>query len=410
MKRSPLLALFITVLIDMLGVGIIIPVLAPLFLNPAAGLFPIETSQSVRTIALGLMGGIFPLMQLIGAPLLGALADRHGRKKILLVSLFGTLLGYILFALGIVLGNLPLLFFSRALDGFTGGNISIAMSSIADISDEKSRTKNFGLIGMAFGIGFIIGPYIGGVLSDPTNLPFFNFATPFWAATILCALNIILVITNLPETLKQKLAKPFSVLTGFINIRRAFQMKTLRTMFIVSFLLTCGFSFFTQFFQVYLIDRFAFTQGQIGNLFAFIGLWIAFTQGFITRFLTKYKSEHVLQYSIFGLAIAIPSLILPQSANLIYYVNPFIAIFQGITNPNITNVISGLADKQSQGEILGISQSVQSLAMTLPPVIAGFLATFDVRLPLIMAGFMILVGWLIFVTQFKKPTTKFSEV
>jgi len=410
MKRSPLLALFITVLIDMLGVGIIIPVLAPLFLSPTAGLFPVETSQSVRTIALGLMGGMFPLMQLIGAPLLGALADRHGRKKILLVSLFGTLLGYVLFALGIVLGNLPLLFFSRALDGFTGGNISIAMSAIADISDEKSRTKNFGLIGMSFGIGFIIGPYIGGVLSDPTNLPFFNFATPFWAATILCALNIMLVITNLPETLKQKLKKPFSVLTGFINIRRAFQMKTLRTMFIVSFLLTCGFSFFSQFFQVYLIDRFTFTQGQIGNLFAYIGLWIALTQGFITRFLTKYKSEHVLRYSIFGLAIAIPSLIIPQSANLIYFINPFIAIFQGITNPNITNVISGLADKQSQGEILGISQSVQSLAMTLPPVVAGFLATFDVRLPIIMAGCMILGAWIIFVTQFKKPTAKFSEI
>lgn len=410
MKRSPLLALFITVLIDMLGVGIIIPVLAPLFLSTTAGLFDPATSLNVRTIALGVIAGVFPLMQLIGAPLLGALADRNGRKKILLISLCGTLLGYIIFAIGIMTSNLLLLFLARALDGFTGGNISIAMSSIADISDEKTRTKNFGLIGMAFGVGFIIGPYVGGTLSNPAIVPFFNFATPFWAAAILCAINIILVITNLPETLQKKLNKPFSLLTGFQNIGRAFHMKTLRTMFIVSFLLTSGFSFFAQFFQVYLIDTFAFNQTQIGNLFAYLGLWIAFTQGFLTRSLTKFPSATVLRYSILGLALTIPALLIPQNAILIYAIYPFIAMFQGVTQPNISNIVSSLADKQSQGEILGIAQSVQSLAMTLPPVIAGFLAVYDVRLPLIFAGGIVGISWLVFITQYNKPSTKFSEI
>lgn len=410
MKRSPLLALFITVLIDMLGVGIIIPVLAPLFLSTTAGLFDPATSLNVRTIALGVIAGVFPLMQLIGAPLLGALADRHGRKKILLISLCGTLLGYIIFAIGILTSNLLLLFLARALDGFTGGNISIAMSSIADISDEKTRTKNFGLIGMAFGVGFIIGPYVGGTLSNPAIVPFFNFATPFWAATILCAINIILVVTNLPETLQKKLNKPFSLLTGFQNIGRAFQMKTLRTMFIVSFLLTSGFSFFAQFFQVYLIDTFAFNQTQIGNLFAYLGLWIAFTQGFLTRSLTKFPSATILRYSILGVALTIPALLIPQNAILIYAIYPFIAMFQGVTQPNISNIVSSLADKQSQGEILGIAQSIQSLAMTLPPVIAGFLAVYDVRLPLIFAGGIIGISWLVFITQYKKPSIKFNEV
>ena len=285
--KSILLPVFVTVFLDLLGVGIIIPIMAPVFLDRSFTLLPPETSQHMRTIILGLLIATFPIAQFFGAPLLGALADRKGRRKILLVSLAGTFLGYILFAVALMEKNLWLLFVSRALDGFTGGNISIVTSAIADVSDEKTRTKNFGLIGVAFALGFIIGPYIGGSLSHSSTFTWFNYSTPFFASASLTLLNIILVLIRFPETTTVRAQRPISIFTGFRNIARVFQLTNMRTMFTVIFFLTFGFSFFTQFFQVFLIQKFSFSTKMIGNLFAYMGIWIALSQGGIARPLAK---------------------------------------------------------------------------------------------------------------------------
>ena len=145
----------------------------------------------------------YPLAQFFGAPILGALSDKHGRKKIILISLIGTFFGYLLFAYGIITKNVTLLFASRMLDGFTGGNISTIMSAIADVSTVKDKTKNFGMIGMAFGLGIILGPFIGGNLADPNNVSWFNHSTPFWFAALICLFNIALVVFNFKETCKK---------------------------------------------------------------------------------------------------------------------------------------------------------------------------------------------------------------
>ena len=174
-ERKLLIPVFLTVFIDLLGATIVLPILAPLFLDFQHGIMPMAVQAGTdmaavtreRTILFGLLIASFPLAQFFGAPLLGTWADRVGRKKVLSISLLGTLIGYILFALGIHYKLVWLLFFARILDGFTGGNISIAFSAISDVSTPESKTRNFGLIGMAFGLGFIIGPYIGGKLADP---------------------------------------------------------------------------------------------------------------------------------------------------------------------------------------------------------------------------------------------------
>jgi DHA1 family tetracycline resistance protein-like MFS transporter len=260
------------------------------------------------------------------------------------------------------------------------------------------------MIGMAFGLGFVIGPYIGGKLSDPTIVSWFSFDTPFWLAVILTAINLILVIRLFPETLKYKKEGKIDIFAGFKNINKAFHNEKIRTIFIVIFLLTIGFNFFTQFFQVFLIDKYQFTPSQIGDLFAYMGLWIAITQGAILRPLSKkFSPESIMSLSIILLALVFPILLLPDKAIWIYAIIPFIAIFQGLTQPNGAAIVSGLGDAKSQGDILGMNQSIVSLAQAIPPILAGFLTTISMNLPTLFAAGTTFMAWVIFILVFKRP-------
>lgn len=395
--RKSLWPIFLTVFLDLLGLGIVIPIAAPLLLSPAQGMLPASDSESTRSIMLGLLLGVFSLAQFFGAPILGALADRYGRKKLLLVSLAGTLAGNVLFALGILYRRLDWCFASRVLDGFTGGNISIAMSAIADVSDEKSRSRNFGLVGMSFGLGFILGPFLGGILSDRHLVGWFTYATPYWFSAVLGLANILVMLLVFRETLQHPNAAPIRPFSGIRNISKAVRDPKLRLLFSVVFLMVFGFNFFTQFFQVFLIHRFAFTASDIAYLFAYIGLWLALTQGGINRPLSnRYSPEQLCTWSALLSALSFPLLLLPGHAGWLYLVVPLTAIFNGINTPNLTAVVSLQVGPKEQGSILGIRQSIMSLAMAIPPIAAGYLTGFDARLPIWAAACCTLAAWAVF--------------
>ena len=396
-NRSAMLPIFFTVFLDLLGLGIVIPILPAVLLNPVTGILPMEVEYATRTIIYGFLVAAYPLAQLFSSPILGALADQKGRKKILMISLFGTFLGYLIFAIGIYQKNISLLFLGRIIDGLTGGNITIAQSAISDISDEKNKTRNFGMIGMAFGLGFILGPYVGGKLSDPSIVSWFNLATPFYLSMALSLVNILLVALRFPETLKFAVKARISLLTGLVNLKKAFQYKSLRIVFLVSFLLAIGFNFFTQFFQVLLVDKFSFSQSEIGDFFAYMGLWIAITQGMILRPMSmKFKPVQILKFSMIFLAATFPFLLLPEKAFYIYLIIPFVAIFQGMTQPNTTTLVSNMAGDDEQGEILGVNQSIQSAAQAIPAIIAGYVTAVNINLPTLFAAGTTFVAWLVF--------------
>lgn len=401
--RSTLFTIFLTIFIDLLGIGVIIPVIPALFFEPTNNFFPPEVSIEQRSILYGFLIAAYPILQFFGAPILGALSDRYGRKPMLSLSLVGTMIGYLLFAWAILSQNIWLLFVSRALPGFTGGNIAIILSSIADVSDAKSRAKNFGLVGMAFGLGFILGPTIGGILADESVVSWFNAATPFWFTAILTFFNILLVKLNFRETLLKKRESNINVFSGFQNIGVAFQAPNLRAIFIVILLLSLGFSFFTQFFSVLLIQKFSFTEKNIGLLFGWIGIWLAITQGLFVRILSRYiESSKIISFSIFALAVALGLLLIPDQSYWFYILNPLVAIAQGIAAPNMTAVVSEQATPSQQGEILGINQSMQSLGQAVPPIIAGYINTISGSLPILTASVLIFLGWLVYVLVFRK--------
>lgn len=405
-NKLSLSAIFFTVFLDLLGVGIAIPITAPLLLNPMSGMLGADYTVAFRTIILGFLIASFPMATFFGGPLLGALSDRFGRKRLLLLSLVGTFIGYLIFAWGVYERNIGLLFLSRLIDGFTGGNISIIQSAIADVSDEQSKAKNFGLIGMAFGLGFILGPYIGGKLADSNLVSWFSYDTPFLFAALLSAINIGLVLLYFKETLITPTNRPISLFTGFGNIYQAFSGH-LKWLFISVFFIALGFNFYTQFFQVFLIKKFHFNQSQIGDYFAFIGLCIALVQGGLVRLTSgKLDSKVVLKYSILGLSFSFFLVLLPQQAWQLYLTVPFIAVSQGMAAPNLTFLVSQNALANEQGKIMGINQSVASLAMALPPILAAFIDLINVNLPIITASVFTLVGWSFLMYFIKKVQAK----
>ena len=263
---------------------------------------------------------------------------------------------------------------------------------------------------MAFGLGFILGPFVGGVLSDKSLVPWFSLATPLWTAAILSAINISFLLLFFHETLRRPKKARMDVLAGFRNLSRAFAMRGLRTVFLVVLLLGLGFNFFTQFFQVFLIDKFSYSASQVGKLFAYIGLWTALSQGVVLRPLShRFSSPWLLRYASLGLALSLPFLLIPSKAAFLFLILPFVAVFQGLTRPNARAILSNQASDDSQGEIMGITQSMDSLALAIPPIISGIVVTLHRSLPILIAAATIFAGWLVFLSFQERHGERFGS-
>ncbi|MEM9986390.1 MAG: MFS transporter, partial [Bacteroidota bacterium] len=299
-------------------------------------------------------------------------------------------------------GQLWMLFLGRVVQGFSAGNLSVIYSAIADISEEGEKAKNFGLVGAAFGIGFVIGPLVGGILSDPSYVSWFSFATPFFFAAALVALNLILVWRIFPETnLNPNLEAELTPWKGFQNLARAFSDPSLRAIFIVVFLFNFGFTFFTQMIQLFLIKRFDFDQSDIGELFGFVGILLALTQGLIVRFLSqKVGPSPTLRVTILTLAGSFLLLLIPDTTLGIYLMMPFIVVSNGIANPNLSTMVSNLAPRHLQGETLGMQQSVQALAQIVPPLAGGIIVSYSITSPMWLASLSVFLAWGAFIWQF----------
>lgn len=389
-----------TVFLDVLGVGILFPVLPQLIYSI---FLPAGHTPNESLIILGWLTAIYPLMQFFSTPILGQLSDRFGRKRVLSLSIAGTALGYIAFAIGIITKNIPLLFASRAFDGITGGNISVARAVVADVTAPENRTKNFGLMGAVFGMGFVFGPYIGARLAVPNvsffglfNTPsWFSSATPFWFTAILSLINMVLVLWLLPETHKHINAKlKMAWGKSLDNIKKAALAPGLRVIFASEFLFWGGFTFFTTFFAVLLIQKLGFKTANVGDFFAYIGVCIAISQAVVTPIVAKYLKNHqVLRFSLLGLSGALLLQLWPQNTTQLLLVAPLIALFHGLTMANVQSLISLSAGPEIQGEILGIDSSVQALAQAIPALIAGYIATMGINVPVIVGSGFVFLGW-----------------
>jgi MFS transporter, DHA1 family, tetracycline resistance protein len=406
--KNPLYIVLFTVFVDLLGFGILIPILPVLFTSDNSNNFfgLVGMDNKISLIYYGLLLGIFPLAQFFSTPVFGQLSDKFGRKKILTFALAASTICYSLCAIGIMIRSLPLLFLARFLGGITGGNVAVAQSVIADISEPAQRSRNFGYIGAAFGLGFILGPFFGGQLAG-YGLP---VATSFWFTTIICAINTVIIWAFLPET-KVKIDDDKSIdwARSIHEIHKAFQLKNLKLILFTSFLFQAGFSFLTTFVNPFFITRFDWHELEIGNFFGYIGIWLVISQAFLLRYFIKFGERNILKYSMFLSGFIIAFLLIPTDARFLLLVAPLFSIAVGFSQANITSLVSNTGQNEKQGEVIGIHSGIQALAQAIPPILSGFIAySLNIAAPIVISSLVMMISGIIFVTFYKKNKVRLN--
>lgn len=358
---TPLIIIFITVFIDLIGFGMVIPIL-PYYANTA----PFYATP--RDI--GFLVATYSLMQFFFSPVLGRLSDRYGRRPVLFISLLGSAVGY--FVIGFS-NTLFLVFLGRIIGGITGGNISAAQAYIADVTSKKDRAKGMGLFGAAFGLGFILGPAISGVLSK------YGVHIPFLFAAGLSFVNAIALYFILPESLK---ANARAILperkNRILELFDSLKDKEFREINLVYFLVVVAFSIMTYAFVLYTAYRFEYTPEQNGYLFAFVGFIAILVQGVLFGRLVKKFGEAnliVIGCLMMGASLFAVPVVGPQNGGWIGLLigTAVLSFGNSIASPGLTSLASKTADEYDQGKALGIMQSGASLARGIGPIMGGLL-------------------------------------
>ena len=362
MKRSPLVVIFTTVFIDLVGFGIVIPVL-PFYAEGS------RFGATPRTV--GLLFASYSVMQLIFSPILGRLSDKHGRRPVLLVSIIGTGIGFLILGFATTLW---MLFVGRVLDGITGGNISTAQAYIADITTKEDRAKGMGLIGAAFGLGFVFGPAIGGILSH------WGIAVPFLFAAGLCFANALLLYFTLPETVTPDHPARVSAAggRGLAQLVQSLKDPRLGFVLVIYFLFIVAFSIMTTAFSLYTMFRFGYDATHTGYLFAYVGILAVIVQGGLIGRLVKRFGE--LSLVIVGALLFAGSLFAvpfvgPEAGGLAALLvgGGLFSIGNSLSSPSLTSLASKSVGPSEQGSVLGVTQSVASLARAVGPALAAVL-------------------------------------
>jgi len=362
LNRSPLIVIFTTVFIDLIGFGIVIPVL-PFY---AEGTIFNATPRTV-----GLLFASYSVMQLIFSPILGRLSDKYGRRPVLFLSIIGTGIGFLVLGLATTLW---MLFAGRILDGITGGNISTAQAYIADITTEENRAKGMGLIGAAFGLGFIFGPAIGGILSR------WGIQVPFFFAASLCFLNAILLYFRLPETITPDHPAKHSAGGGRGLQQLLHSLRQPRLAFVLSiyFLFIVAFSIMTTSFSLYTMFRFGYDAQHTGYLFAYVGLIAVIIQGgLIGRLVKRFGELPLVIVGAFCFAISLFAVpfVGPAAGGLAALLigGGVFSAGNSLATPALTSLASKSVGPAEQGTVLGVTQSVASLARAVGPFLAAVL-------------------------------------
>ncbi|MEP6896105.1 MAG: MFS transporter [Chloroflexota bacterium] len=358
MNKNLLFSILLVVFIDLLGFSLILPLLP----------YYAETFNASK-FTTGLLIAVYALMQLIGAPILGRLSDRYGRRPILLVSVFGTFLGFLLLGFA---NALWILFAARIIDGITGGNLSVAQAYISDVTDAENRAKGLGLLGAAFGVGFIIGPVTGGLLSQ------FGYNVPAFVAAGLALLNFILIYAWLPESLtaeKRKLiGEQKKPAITFDALAAALKRPFTGSLLITRFFFSLAFAIFQTIFSLYALAKFNLTARDTGLVLTYVGVLSVIVQGFLVGHLTaRFREDVLITFTVALMSVSLLGWALAPSVFWLLVVLTPTSLSGGILNTLLSSTLTKAVAQHEIGGILGLSTAVESSTRIIAPILGGFL-------------------------------------
>ncbi len=388
-NKKPLIVIFLTVFIYLLGFGIVIPIIPTLSIQMKA--------SALQT---GLLLSVYSLMQFIFSPIWGRLSDKYGRRPILLICLFGEIFSYLLFAQA---RSLELLFIARIFSGFFGASISTASAYISDITPPQERSKGMALIGAAFGLGFLFGPAMGGGLTIwaehlSTDTFFRTSFSSYWVAG-LCLVTFIFAYFNLKETLKvnNNSEERTSRIKEMIKF---FKTDTVGALIFVFFLSSLAMSTMESTLVLFMKARFNWGLKEVSFGFAYVGVMIVITQGvLVRRLIPKFGEKQVLRFGLIFMSMGLCLIPVAQSLSVMALSQTLIALGIGFINPSTLGSVSLLIDSKEQGAALGTTQGMASLGRIIGPLVGG--ALFDSlseSSPFIVAGLMTMIGFFVIIS------------
>ena len=388
-SRNAILMVALVVLVDITGFGLILPLLP--FWAERLGANPFEV---------GMILSVYALAQFLFTPVLGALSDRFGRRPVILISLLIEAIG---FALTALVGTLPLLLAARFVGGLGASNIGSAQAVVADVTAPKDRARGMGMVGAAIGVGFVVGPALGGVLAG------FGATVPFWAALVVALLNALLVLIFLPETRGQRTAlaqatqrNQFALFAGW---QRALHTPAIARLIVVNLLFTLAFTAMEAVFPLFTQDVFGWLATQNGYLFTYVGVLIVVMQGGMVGQLVKRFGERGVQIAGLGL-LAVGLALLPFSGTLalLLVALALLSIGDGAVTPTNNALLSLATPPEAQGETLGLSQGVAGLGRMVAPLVAGGLFGAGIGLPFFFGAALAVVALLVALPQIAMPS------
>lgn len=384
MQREKLVVLF-TVFVDVIGFGIVIPIL-PFYVG----------SFGASPFVITLLFSSFAFFAFLSSPFLGALSDKIGRRPVLIASITSTAIGWFVFA-GAT--SIPFLFLGRIIDGAAAGNFTVAQGCLVDLArDEKERSANLGLVGAAFGVGFMVGPFLGGLLSTVSH------SFPFWSAGGLAALNTTLAYFFLPETHRHRDRHARISFNPLVPLARAAINKALRPYFTRWLFFAISLSATQSIFALYGKHAYNFDALATGLIFTSTGIFAILNQTLLLRRVwlkcfTEARLEIVMTVMLGVSFVLFGSDVLP----LFYLALPLFATAQSVQRVVITSEVTGHVDPLMKGEALGILTSIMAASMVVGPIIGGALFEIHDGYPYFFGGLLMLIS--LFVTlQFRKST------
>ncbi len=395
MMRSPLFLMALTIFVDFTGFGLIIPLLP--FWAEHLGAGP---------VGVGLILTVYALAQFFFTPVLGSLSDRYGRKPVILISL---LIEAASFAFTALAGSLPLLLAARFIGGLGASNIGSAQAVVADTTPPEGRARGMGMIGAAIGLGFVVGPALGGMLAP------LGPAVPFWAAMSVALVNALLVLSFLPET-REKQAAPaldetrLSPAVLFSGWRYALRYPVVARLVGVNLLFTIAFSAMEAVFPLFTQHTFGWTAMQNGYIFTYVGFVIVIMQGgLVGRLVKRWGERSLLLFGLAFLAAGLALLVVSTQLALLLVALGILSIGDGAVTPTVSTLLSFASPEEAHGETLGFAQGMAGLGRIIGPLAAGSIFAFGgPGAPFLIGAGLVLLALLLALPVLPEPQKKSS--